>query len=94
MDIAYGIQIKDKTDEYIHIAESALEGLSAAAIPGAFLVDQMPWCMSIHFSSPLISSNTHSKICPFLVPWCWLPEKGYGMETFGRSNAYQAFPCR
>ena len=59
MDIAYGIQIKDKTDEYIHIAESALEGMSEAAVPGAFLVDQIPWCMSIFFWSPVNVS-----ICP------------------------------
>ena len=43
MDIVYGIQIMDKTGEYIHIAESALEGMSEAAVPGAFLVDQIPW---------------------------------------------------
>ena len=42
MDIAYGIQIKDKTDEYIHFAESASEGMSEVAVPGAFLVDQIP----------------------------------------------------
>lgn len=69
MDIAYGIQVKDKTDEYIRIAESALEGLSAAAVPGAFLVDQMPWCMFIRFSSILSNAVLmYSEICSFLVP--------------------------
>ena len=94
MDIAYGIQIKDKTDEYIHIAESALEGMSEAAVPGAFLVNQIPWCMSICFLSPVNVSNTfliHSKICSFLVPWHRLPEKGCGMEIFDGINGYQTF---
>jgi hypothetical protein len=51
MDIAYGIKVKETNDEYIHIAEGALEGTSEAAIPGAFLVDQIPWCMSVYFFS-------------------------------------------
>jgi hypothetical protein len=97
VDIAYGIQIKDKTDEYIHIAESALEGMSEAAVPGAFLrlVDQIPWCISICFWSLVNVSNTlliHSKICSLLVPWRRLPEKGCGMENFGGIDGYQTFP--
>ncbi len=43
MDIAYGIQVEKRTDEYISVAENALEGLSAAAVPGAFMVDQIPF---------------------------------------------------
>jgi hypothetical protein len=79
----------DKTDEYIHIAESALEGMSEAAVPGAFLVDQIPWCISICFWSLVNVSNTlliHSKICSFLVPWRRLPEKGCGKESFWRNQ--------
>src|SRR5258708_1229228 len=97
MDIAYGIQIKDKSDEYIHIAESALEGMSEAAVPGAFLVDQIPWCMSTCFCYSVNMSNAlliHSKICSFLVPWRRVPEKGCGMESFGGINGYQAIPGR
>ena len=95
MDIAHGIQIKDKTDEYIHIVKSALEGMSEVAVPGAFLVDQIPWCMSVCFWSPVNVSNTlliHSKICSFFVPWRRLLEKGCGLGKFGRINGYQAFP--
>ncbi|ESK84364.1 cytochrome p450 [Moniliophthora roreri MCA 2997] len=43
MDIAYGIPVEKRSDEYIEIAETALEGLSAAAVPGAYLVDQLPF---------------------------------------------------
>ncbi|KAK7043906.1 hypothetical protein VNI00_008072 [Paramarasmius palmivorus] len=42
MDIAYGIRVEKRSDPYIEIAETALEGLSAAAVPGAYLVDSIP----------------------------------------------------
>ena len=40
MDIGYGIAVQDSDD--ISVAEEALEGFAAAAIPGAFLVDFVP----------------------------------------------------
>jgi hypothetical protein len=43
MSITYGIDIEDKEDRYIAMAEKALEGVGQAASPGAFLVDLLPW---------------------------------------------------
>ncbi|KAG5653898.1 hypothetical protein H0H81_009490 [Sphagnurus paluster] len=42
MSIAYGIQVKDKSDPYVTTAEHALESLVTASAPGAFLVDIFP----------------------------------------------------
>ncbi|KJA17691.1 hypothetical protein HYPSUDRAFT_146170 [Hypholoma sublateritium FD-334 SS-4] len=43
MDITYGITIADHDDQYITMAEKALEGAGQAASPGAFLVDIIPF---------------------------------------------------
>lgn len=40
--IAYGLDLKPANDPYIEIAEQALIGLGAGAVPGAFLVDSIP----------------------------------------------------
>ncbi|OCH93084.1 CyP450 monooxygenase [Obba rivulosa] len=38
----YGIDIQDKNDKYIEIAEKAMEGASEGFVPGSFLVDYIP----------------------------------------------------
>ncbi|KDR70118.1 hypothetical protein GALMADRAFT_144803 [Galerina marginata CBS 339.88] len=42
MGVTYGITIASTDDQYIALAEKALEGMGAAASPGAFLVDLIP----------------------------------------------------
>ena len=42
MSMAYGIQIKEKNDPFINLAEAAVKALSEATVPGAFLVDLIP----------------------------------------------------
>jgi hypothetical protein len=42
MKIGYGIAVQESDDPYISIAEEALSGVTAAGIPGAFLVDSIP----------------------------------------------------
>ena len=42
MKIVYGIDVQESNDPYISLAEIALDGLSQAAIPGAFWVDFFP----------------------------------------------------
>lgn len=44
MRVTYGITIALTEDRYIRLAEKALEGMSTAARPGAFLVDFVPFC--------------------------------------------------
>ncbi|KAF9445086.1 cytochrome P450 [Macrolepiota fuliginosa MF-IS2] len=43
LSVAYGIDIKPKEDPYIQTAEQGVHPLVAAAVPGAFLVDMLPW---------------------------------------------------
>ncbi|KAH8823464.1 cytochrome P450 [Flagelloscypha sp. PMI_526] len=40
--VTYGLQIAEKNDTYIRVAETALEGMSIASAPGAFFVDLIP----------------------------------------------------
>ena len=42
MEICYGITVLEHNDPYVSIAKEAIEGVSAAGIPGAFLVDLFP----------------------------------------------------
>lgn len=54
MDIVYGIQVAEKNDRYIPAAEDFVERISAASLPGAFLVDAFPARASLlWFSSHL-----------------------------------------
>lgn len=43
MDVCYGIPVNDSEDPYITRAETALDGIAKAGIPGSFLVDMLPW---------------------------------------------------
>jgi hypothetical protein len=42
MNIAYGIKVSETIDPYISNAEEAVSGILQAALPGKFLVDQLP----------------------------------------------------
>ena len=42
MKISYGIHVQDSDDPLILLTEEAINGLSEASIPGAFLVDFLP----------------------------------------------------
>ncbi|KAG5636534.1 hypothetical protein H0H81_007701 [Sphagnurus paluster] len=42
MSVAFGIQVKEKNDPYIEVADLAVKALSIASVPGAFLVDGIP----------------------------------------------------
>jgi len=43
MNVLYGIEVKESDDPYISRAEVALDGFSAAAVPGSYLVDFFPF---------------------------------------------------
>jgi hypothetical protein len=43
MSITYGIAVKEYDDPYINAAEEGVRALFAVGIPGAFLVDFIPW---------------------------------------------------
>ena len=43
MSIAYGLPIQPKDDIYIETAEQGVGPLVAAAVPGTYLVDMLPW---------------------------------------------------
>ncbi|KDQ52205.1 hypothetical protein JAAARDRAFT_138959 [Jaapia argillacea MUCL 33604] len=42
MEIVYGIPVTNKNDKFVAMSEEAINSLSVAAIPGAFLVDFVP----------------------------------------------------
>uniref|UniRef100_A0A8H7XS06 O-methylsterigmatocystin oxidoreductase n=1 Tax=Psilocybe cubensis TaxID=181762 RepID=A0A8H7XS06_PSICU len=43
ISIAYGLDVLPENDPYIHLAEKANEGPVEAVVPGAFLVDMLPF---------------------------------------------------
>ncbi|KZP22542.1 cytochrome P450 [Athelia psychrophila] len=43
LDTIYGIDMAPKNDPYIDVLESAIDGVTTAAKPGAFLVDAISW---------------------------------------------------
>jgi len=42
LSATYDITVNDSDDAYISTAETALNGLAAAGVPGSFLVDYLP----------------------------------------------------
>lgn len=43
MSVAYGLDVQPQNDPYISTAEQGVHPLVAAAVPGAFLVDTLPF---------------------------------------------------
>lgn len=43
ISLAYGLKIRDADDPFIDLAQRALQTVLDAVIPGAFLVDLIPW---------------------------------------------------
>ena len=41
----YGIEIRDTDDPFVVNAQKVVGSLAEAGIPGAFLVDTLPFCM-------------------------------------------------
>jgi len=49
MEMTYGIEIESHEDKFLQAAERGMEHLGDAVIPGAFLVDTFPVCLSPSF---------------------------------------------
>lgn len=43
---AYGYKVHDKDDPLVHLTELVNEQFACASVPGAFLVDTLPFCTS------------------------------------------------
>jgi len=46
MEMTYGMDIKSHEDKFLQAAERALHYVDSAMVPGAFLVDTFPICLS------------------------------------------------
>lgn len=67
-------------DLFISLADTALGTIAEAGTVGAFLVDVLPWCASL--CCICMGAFTHSgssKICPYMVSWCWIQEAREGV---------------
>jgi len=53
MEMAYGIDIKSHEDKFLQAADQALKHFETAMIPGAFLVDTLPICLSLNPRIPV-----------------------------------------
>lgn len=48
--MTYGYDIQPENDVYVRLADEAMQGLTHAIHPGAFLVDFLPIRMHAHFA--------------------------------------------
>lgn len=42
LSLAYGLDIREDNDPYLHLSEEAVKSIGEVAVPGAFLVDMIP----------------------------------------------------
>lgn len=61
LSIAYGLPIREHDDPYLALAEEAVQTVSAAIVPGAFLVDFMPFLKYIPAWVPGAGFQTTAK---------------------------------
>ncbi|KAL0945852.1 hypothetical protein HGRIS_012135 [Hohenbuehelia grisea] len=47
LEIAYGLDIKATGDPYVELAQKGMRGVESAVVPGAFLVDLVPWLQRV-----------------------------------------------
>ncbi|KAF5366421.1 hypothetical protein D9758_009789 [Tetrapyrgos nigripes] len=45
--VAYGYEVEEKNDPFVHIANTAMDNFNKATAPGAFLVNQMPILLNV-----------------------------------------------
>jgi len=61
LEIAYGIEVQDEHDPYIEIAEKAVLATNQAIIPGAFMVDMLPFLKYVPSRVPGAGFKTKAK---------------------------------
>ncbi|KAF8219321.1 cytochrome P450 [Tricholoma matsutake] len=61
ISIAYGVDVLPKDDPYIATAEEGVHTLLLAAVPGAFLVDTLPWLKHVPDWMPLAGFKRRAK---------------------------------
>lgn len=69
ISVAYGLDVQAEDDPYITLAERGNEGPIEAVIPGAFLVDMLPFL----------------KYVPAWVPGAGFQKKALRWKEFGRA---------
>ncbi|KAG6867871.1 hypothetical protein C0993_009945 [Termitomyces sp. T159_Od127] len=61
MSMTYGIKVDSKDDPYIQIAKEGVQGFVIAAVPGAFLVDSIPFLRFIPDWMPFAGFKRQAK---------------------------------
>ena len=74
--VAYGKKIRTMDDEYVTIAHNAMEGLNKASVPGAYLIELIPFAKYIPSWFPGAKVKRDAEQT---YPWVrMLMEKPYG----------------
>ena len=96
MKVTYGIEVKDSSNEYVHIAEEVITGFNEAAQPGHFLVDNIEWrkCGKDVGGFTLTVLTFGSEIYSGMGPRSWLPTESRVLQGLWFTDAQQAFRCR
>lgn len=85
MKVTYGIEVKDSSNEYVHIAEEVITGFNEAAQPGHFLVDNIEWrkCGKMRESSTRSFWHLAVKYIPAWIPGAGFQRKAKYYKHYG-----------
>ena len=77
LSVAYGIEADTPDNEFFHMYEEMLNEVNEAAVPGAFLVDILPFRefnpLSVDCERTLTGDGCRSQAYTFVVPRCAVP---------------------
>ena len=78
LSISYGIQVESPKNPYFSATEEALDTIQAALVPGAFLVEFLPFressLLRLLFQYETKPSNLDSSLFSILAPRRWCPQ--------------------
>lgn len=90
MRVFYGLEVKEKNDPYIKIAEEVMAYANLAVVPGRFLVDLIdPRKCQPSIPRGVWAKLHRSQVCAKLVPRCWISAYGFGMQRLTAEHAQE-----
>lgn len=87
------VSVADRNDEFIELAESSMNMITKIIMPGAFLVDIMPWCKSVWRLNQYCLTMLLVRYIPAWVPGAGfqkVAEEGRKLSNELRARPYEA----
>lgn len=80
MSMAYGIEVQEKDDPYVQMAEEALGGAAACLKTGAYLVDMFPISEATFTTPGVFSMFLCSEVHSGMDAWCQIQAASTSLE--------------